>query len=243
MYWPKPHVAVLCDIMRICMMLLCVLVFTSFLLQVIHRMGSQAPPRALVEGYLIEIAQTHHIDFTPDESALHEGSSLPPANEKPGGFFPYDGNGSGNSGPGYPDDPPPPFNGGSAGGSSGGGGGMPAPQRAMRGGAAPAPTHVQMPPAPSAGVPSVPSTGVPSVPYVPPPVVNQPPQPQPPPASAWMAPPPVCRFSIFTFCPVFIWPWAGCRLWKHWYCPAWTPNGEFSVIQVCCNTRVFWFFL
>ncbi|XP_065179852.1 IST1 homolog [Sycon ciliatum] len=136
--------------------------------RVIHRMGSQAPPRALVEGYLQEIAQTHHIEFTPDEDALREGTLAMPS-EKAAALFPYE---SAIGGPDVPHDPPPPFNGGGRGGGNGGGGGggMPMPQQhhmpQQPQHMPPAHTHVAMPPPAAAAAPGPYPT---STPYVAPP--------------------------------------------------------------------------
>ena len=110
--------------MRTCKITVLTFCFHLVVSQVIHRMGSQAPPRALVEGYLVEIAQSHHIAFTPDEDALHEMTPSSIHNEKPG-FFPHDGEG------GYPpDDPPPPFSNHRGGGGGGGGMGQAVPPSA-----------------------------------------------------------------------------------------------------------------
>ena len=38
------------------------------LLQVIHRLGAEAPKKSLVENYMIEIARNYKVDYEPDPS-------------------------------------------------------------------------------------------------------------------------------------------------------------------------------
>lgn len=35
-------------------------------LQVIHRLGAEAPKKSLVENYMIEIARNYKVDYEPD---------------------------------------------------------------------------------------------------------------------------------------------------------------------------------
>ena len=39
-----------------------------------HKLGVQAPPKALVERYMIEIAKTYNVPFDPDPSVMQEVS-------------------------------------------------------------------------------------------------------------------------------------------------------------------------
>ena len=42
----------------------------TFVYQVIHRLGIEAPKKSLVENYLIEIARNYHVPYEPDPTAL-----------------------------------------------------------------------------------------------------------------------------------------------------------------------------
>ena len=51
--------------------LLCLLSLYSvcvILVQVIHRLGVEAPKKSLVENYMIEIARNYKVDYEPDPS-------------------------------------------------------------------------------------------------------------------------------------------------------------------------------
>ncbi|GAB1611237.1 IST1 homolog [Argonauta hians] len=94
--------------------------------KVMHKLSVQAPPKILVERYMIEIAKTYSVPFVPDASVMsqYEGGSCvdnlidfdlsSSDNDKNFRNMPGDGCGGGGGGGGF---------GGCGGGGSGGGGG------------------------------------------------------------------------------------------------------------------------
>lgn len=50
--------------------------------KLLHKMAIQAPPKLLVEKYLIEIAKIYHIDYEPDPQTMQEHKGMKKNNEK-----------------------------------------------------------------------------------------------------------------------------------------------------------------
>lgn len=41
-----------------------------------HKLSVQAPPKSLVERYMVEIAKTYNVPFEPDPSIMHQDEIL-----------------------------------------------------------------------------------------------------------------------------------------------------------------------
>ncbi|XP_014663405.1 PREDICTED: IST1 homolog isoform X2 [Priapulus caudatus] len=102
--------------------------------KLMHKLGVQAPPKLLVERYLIEIARSHNVPYEPDPTVMNQDEVYAAESQL------IDFGGKGGLGP----PPGPPDLGGSGGG--GGGGGMVGPPMGV---SFPQPMY---PPAPQPGV-------------------------------------------------------------------------------------------
>ncbi|XP_014663402.1 PREDICTED: IST1 homolog isoform X1 [Priapulus caudatus] len=146
--------------------------------KLMHKLGVQAPPKLLVERYLIEIARSHNVPYEPDPTVMNQDEVYAAESQL------IDFGGKGGLGP----PPGPPDLGGSGGG--GGGGGMVGPPMGV---SFPQPMY---PPAPQPGVvpfayPNLPDQGAGSGGFYPPtaPYPSRPPSYCPAPKNAFPSPP------------------------------------------------------